>query len=85
MSSTMLKVKGQGTVAQGTRRAAQLSQQQLEDAKCKRGCARCKAEGLVKEAVGHKGSNCPYSSAVAPIVISDSDNDADSEFNDESE
>jgi hypothetical protein len=39
----------------------------------------------MKEAVGHKGSNCPYSSAVAPIVISDSDDDADSEFNDESE
>ncbi len=41
-------------MAQGTRRAAQLSQQHLEDAKYKRGCARCKAAGRVKEAVGHK-------------------------------
>ena len=47
--------------------------------------SRCKAAGRMKEAVGHKGSNCPYSSAVAPIVILDSDDDGDSKSSDESE
>ncbi len=40
-----------------------------EEARAQRACAQCKVAGRIKEAVGHKGSNCPYSSAIQPIVI----------------
>jgi hypothetical protein len=39
----------------------------------------------MKEAVGHKGSNCPFSSAIQPILISDSSDDASDNNNSDEE
>jgi hypothetical protein len=39
----------------------------------------------MKEAVGHKGSNCPYSSAIQPIEISDSSDAASDNINSDDE
>jgi hypothetical protein len=77
------KGKGYATRLKTNNQAHSEEQQKIQRA-VQRACARCRAAGRIKEAIGHKGSNCPYSSSIDPIVITDSEGDND-ESSDEDE
>jgi hypothetical protein len=79
-----LKEKGTGYATRlKTNNQAQSEEQQKIQRAVQRACAKCRAAGRINEAIGHKGSNCPYSSSIDPIVITDSEGDNEESSDDD--
>jgi hypothetical protein len=79
-----LQDKGTGYATRfKTNNQAHSEEQQKIQRAVQRACARCRAAGRIKEAIGRKGSNCPYSSSIDLIVITDSESDNEETSNED--